>query len=346
MILMPGPRLRRMPRRKSSASRVTAVLTNRPRMPCPGLPLRGYRRRSGYGYRLYGRSSLASAPGASQPYRPQGSQITISYRWTRISSITKVPISSWTKSTPVPPVKAVTAQPPKISRYARAVLRLPQRTGYAQGRAGPGMRKLSHPDDWNTPTGFDHGKTDFPLEGKHEKLLCSGCHAGRSTVLKQPIASVATNCATYTWAGTAGSWCHSQEEWKQPVLITPPGQIFPLTGSHRDTACKSCHFGDLEARKPATDCSLSATPAAMSMPGRHGTCRKCHNTSDWKKAPFDHGKKPTGALTGKHQALSCLQCHRGSLDDALSSDCGSCHRTDDVQVEEHGRLQHMSPGLG
>ncbi|MCB1695926.1 MAG: cytochrome C [Pseudomonadales bacterium] len=201
-------------------------------------------------------------------------------------------------------------------------------------RAGLGREceNCHTPDDWNTPTGFDHGKTDFPLEGKHEKLLCSGCHAGEKYRFET------TDCFSChqlrdVHLGRYGkdcAQCHSQEEWKQPVFDHAAGTDFALTGSHRDTACKSCHFGDLEARKPATDCS-SCHASSDVHAGRHGkACGKCHNTSDWKKAPFDHGKKANWPLTGKHQALSCLQCHRGSLDDALSSDCGSCHRTDDV----------------
>lgn len=186
-------------------------------------------------------------------------------------------------------------------------------------------------DDWNKPTGFDHAQTDFPLRGGHEKLLCGSCHAGEKYHFES------TECVTChqlrdVHLGRYGrdcAHCHSEDDWAGQVFDHSTTK-FPLTGSHRDTACKSCHFGDLTEHAPARGC-VSCHASSDVHAGRHGqACEKCHNTTDWKKAPFDHGKKANWPLTGKHRDLSCLQCHRGSLEDKLSGDCDACHRADDV----------------
>jgi hypothetical protein len=192
-------------------------------------------------------------------------------------------------------------------------------------------------EGWNTSASFDHSQTDFPLEGHHEKLQCSGCHAGEKYSFE------ATECFSChqlrdVHLGRYGqdcAQCHSQEEWKEQVFDHAEATEFPLTGTHSDAPCKACHFGDLIDRPPDKACAACHSGSDIHA-GRHGTaCEDCHNTSDWKKAPFDHGKKANWPLTGKHEDLSCLQCHQGSLQDKLSNDCKSCHRTDDVHKSEN-----------
>lgn len=187
-------------------------------------------------------------------------------------------------------------------------------------------------DSWNKPTAFDHSHTDFPLEGRHGKLQCGGCHAGEKYHFES------TECASChqlrdVHLGRYGqdcAQCHSQEDWTSQSFDHATQTGFPLTGSHRDTPCKSCHFGGLGERSAATAC-VSCHASSDIHVGRHGRdCEGCHNTSDWKKASFDHGKQASWPLTGKHRDLACLQCHRGSLEDKLGSDCDSCHRADDV----------------
>jgi hypothetical protein len=188
------------------------------------------------------------------------------------------------------------------------------------------------PDGWNKPAGFDHSQTDFPLRGGHEQLQCSSCHAGEKYSFES-TECVSCHKLRDVHLGRYGqdcAQCHSEEEWNKPVFDHAAETDFPLTGSHRDTACKSCHFGDLKDSTPPTACA-SCHGSSDVHAGRHGkACETCHNTDEWKQAPFDHSRKANWPLTGKHQNLSCLQCHQGSLEDKLSGDCKSCHRADDV----------------
>lgn len=204
---------------------------------------------------------------------------------------------------------------------------------------------------WNKPTSFDHSETDFSLQGEHETLPCGSCHAGEKYQFE------ATECVSChqlrdVHLGRYGQncdRCHSERDWTANSFDHGAETSFALSGAHRDSACKSCHFGDLKDNAPATQCSACHSSNDIHA-GRHGKeCANCHNTRDWTTTLFDHGEKASWPLTGKHRDLSCLQCHQGSLEDELGSDCKLCHRADDVhRSEQMGECDscHQTSGWG
>ena len=58
------------------------------------------------------------------------------------------------------------------------------------------------------------------------------------------------------------------------------------------------------------NCESCHNVPANHIAGIVSNCDKCHSTSGWKSATFDHSKFP---LTGKHQSLTCDQCHHGPI---------------------------------
>jgi hypothetical protein len=56
-------------------------------------------------------------------------------------------------------------------------------------------------------------------------------------------------------------------------------------------------------------------------------CASCHSTLAWATARFDHGRS-SFPLTGRHTAVSCLECHGGGVWNGAPTDCAACHRDD------------------
>ncbi len=192
-------------------------------------------------------------------------------------------------------------------------------------------------DGWHKPATFDHDNTDFSLQGRHRELECSSCHAGEQYSFDNS-SCIGCHQLRDVHLGRYGQdceRCHTQDDWSTPSFDHTTETDFRLTGKHQDSACQACHFDGMEDNKPSTEC-VSCHRSSDIHSGRHGSkCASCHNTSGWDQARFDHGKEANWPLSGKHQDIACLQCHRGSLDDPLDGECKSCHLTDNVHKAEN-----------
>jgi hypothetical protein len=109
---------------------------------------------------------------------------------------------------------------------------------------------------------------------------------------------------------------------------------FPLTGTHVQTRCESCHLNGIFKGTPrdCASCHVSGMRFARGnvvMPGNHlpttQTCDTCHNTKTYLGARFNH----QGVVAG-----SCQSCHNGSAGTGkpanhvqTTASCDSCHRT-------------------
>jgi hypothetical protein len=185
---------------------------------------------------------------------------------------------------------------------------------------------------WQKRKKFDHSTTAFPLLGQHQQLTCSSCHAGEqytfddnSCVSCHRIKDV--HLGNY---GQSCDRCHSEKDWKSLKFDHSAETDFPLKGAHQQQPCQACHFNGLVDNAPTSDC-IGCHRSNDIHAGRYGEkCGSCHNSNQWRQSRFNHSSETTWPLTGEHQQLSCLQCHRGSLEDKLSTDCQSCHAGDNV----------------
>lgn len=189
---------------------------------------------------------------------------------------------------------------------------------------------------WQKRKTFDHDATEFPLRGHHEKLQCNECHAGEEYTF-QSIECVSCHGVMDIHLGKYGQscdQCHSQTDWSEPEFDHGAETDFKLTGKHQEQSCQACHFNGMSDNTPSMDCN-SCHQSSDVHAGRHGSeCESCHDTKGWDKPQFDHGKETNWPLTGEHEDIPCLQCHRGSLDDELNTDCQVCHKSDDVHQSD------------
>lgn len=196
-------------------------------------------------------------------------------------------------------------------------------------------------DGWGK-TRFDHAaKTDFPLQGRHEKITCTACHRGEAASEKLGTECIACHRVNDVHAGKQGEQCgrcHGEDGWAEKVRFEHDMTRFPLIGLHAVVPCEECHLSAVftDAGKECIDCH-EEDDAHHERLGRK--CASCHNPNAWSLWVFDHREKTGFALDGGHDGIECESCHaeparRGFR---ISSSCDSCHRTDDVHDGGFGR---------
>jgi len=107
---------------------------------------------------------------------------------------------------------------------------------------------------WHELPGFDHGKTDFAIEGSHRQVACDRCH--RRSEPKPDVGSVLYREAPrecigchedphgrqFTGTGsTECGRCHTEQRWKPSRFDHDSGSDYKLTGAHRSAPCAGCH---------------------------------------------------------------------------------------------------------
>jgi hypothetical protein len=178
---------------------------------------------------------------------------------------------------------------------------------------------------------FDHGRTDFALEGAHRSVACDGCHPPERAHRDAKHECVDCHAKQDPHDGRLGKECescHAAASWRE-VSFDHAKTRFPLEGLHADAACVACHPGQ-RFGETATQC-VDCHRVDDVHRGRLGpACGDCHSPSGWKKKGFDHGKETRFALLGRHARLECRSCHSSDPKKVkLAMDCASCHRKDD-----------------
>jgi nitrate/TMAO reductase-like tetraheme cytochrome c subunit len=202
---------------------------------------------------------------------------------------------------------------------------------------------------------FDHSKTNFRLEGKHQQVECKKCHKTKLTnALKY---ARCTDCHTdyhnkeFAVNGISPdcSKCHSTAgftEFSFSIEQHNEGS-FRLKGAHVATPCFACH-----KKEPATkwtfrnigqrcsECHNNIHQAFISekyYPG--ASCESCHNETRWSIINFDH-QKTNFELSGAHAKQTCRDCHFKKNKDGsaqqqfsgLPATCADCHN--DIHVKQ------------
>ena len=85
-----------------------------------------------------------------------------------------------------------------------------------QGRLGEKCQGCHDIVRWLTTKPFDHGKTEFPLVGKHKEVVCTACHAAQQW---KGIGKVCADCHRIEDAhggryGAKCETCHQPQAWK------------------------------------------------------------------------------------------------------------------------------------
>jgi hypothetical protein len=206
--------------------------------------------------------------------------------------------------------------------------------------------------------GFDHNKTDFKLDGKHQTVNCKACHKTKFT---DPMKfKLCSDCHTdYHKKQFAKnnispdcSKCHTVNGFTQFSFTVDQHNLgtFPLQGAHIATPCTDCHKKqkDWNFRAIGMNCKDCHKDIHQNIIQTRyypdGNCQTCHNVTSWEDITFDHSK--TGfKLTGAHLKQNCKTCHLANVVNGnkqpkfsgLSMNCSGCHEDKHFkQFEKNG----------
>ncbi len=155
---------------------------------------------------------------------------------------------------------------------------------------------------WWIPANFDHNITQFPLTGSHVQVACASCHTSGYTGTPTDCYS----CHQQNYQSTTDpnhlsenypqdcTLCHNTTSWDDANFDHNLTQ-FPLTGSHVQVACASCHTNGYTGTP--SDCYSchqqnyqSTTDPNHVSENYPQDCTLCHNTTNWDDANFDHNQ--------------------------------------------------------
>ncbi|MHC4956355.1 MAG: hypothetical protein ACYTGZ_21140 [Planctomycetota bacterium] len=189
--------------------------------------------------------------------------------------------------------------------------------------------------------------TTFVLRGAHAKTECRACHAEVEETRK--FVGTARTCAACHDDPHKGQFepkgkehgcdrCHDEQRFIPARYPMAEHTGFPLTGAHGAVACNSCHTvvqGTRRFKATPRDCASCHADlhGGQFEPEikKHG-CEQCHTTASFRIRPFDHGKRTSYPLEGKHGEAACARCHKLSGKPPVRvyretpRSCASCHR--------------------
>ena len=209
---------------------------------------------------------------------------------------------------------------------------------------------------------FDHNDPKdaaMALVGSHEDVSCAKCHPKALFNLKGGKPDFCGNCHDSPHDGQLFGkkeceWCHSPKfgALDKFKFDHDSRTTFALGRAHGSMGCYDCHTKALGERKPEKTCEASGCHAKDN---KHGdrfnafggdppACITCHLSSvaDWKKGAvsFNHDKRTSFALTGRHDEVECRACHRGNNAaefekfDPRTVGCRGCHEHKNVHPKE------------
>ncbi len=184
---------------------------------------------------------------------------------------------------------------------------------------------------------FDHSKTDFNLEGAHDKTDCKLCH---TDLVLSNVPNQCASCHNDVHSMSVGNdcvQCHTSDTWlidNIPELHEENG--FPLIGSHSGLSCVDCHDSETNLRfdRIGNDCISCHQDDYLATQSPNHTdlgfstdCLECHDPlgTGWDSDNIDHDFFP---LTLGHDIDDCTQCHITDNYADASPECVSCHQTD------------------
>lgn len=181
------------------------------------------------------------------------------------------------------------------------------------------------------PATFNHLFTDFPLDGAHEQVACTDCHASGATFreAEEQCSDCHGNDDVHMGVlGTSCESCHVSSGW-EAVAFDHSTTMFPLQAGHEQADCIDCHRNQTFVGTPLRCDSCHREDDVHE--GRNGPdCATCHNDTSWIATNFDHWMVSGFALEGRHGSLSCQSCHTVDLAAALPQTCVGCHADQDV----------------
>ncbi len=215
---------------------------------------------------------------------------------------------------------------------------------------GQDCRQCHNEESFHSVAGmsdFDHNKTNFKLENKHQAVSCKLCH---KAALTDPVKhSLCSDCHVDYHnkqfvkpdQSPDCSACHSTNGFKGSsfTIERHNTSVFPLEGAHVATPCFACHlktekWNFREVGMRCNDCHPDIHNTYIDTKYYPGSdCKICHTAERWGAVTFDHGT--TGyILAGGHTKPTCRACHFDTDPEGkttqkfaeLTTSCLQCHK--------------------
>lgn len=191
---------------------------------------------------------------------------------------------------------------------------------------------------------YDHGRTDFALEGRHATVACKSCHDIKS------FAKAESRCASChldvheARLGADCARCHNAASWSVFDLDEiHTSTRYPVMGRHAQVDCQSCHptmpQGDMVSQTTrCVECHqpdyLAVTSPNHVSAGFSTECQDCHQMNFWRPANMGDHDAIFPIFSGTHagQWPECGTCH---IDPSNSRNfsCLSCHEHDQTPMD-------------
>jgi hypothetical protein len=188
-------------------------------------------------------------------------------------------------------------------------------------------------------------ETRFKLSDSHMSLPCVVCHKrGNSEIFKWGEL-ICQTCHSDNHANqfatengkTFCDKCHKTTKWND-LKFNHDETNFKLVGKHKFVACDKCHNEKISLNS-AIFVKYIGTPKECASchkdihMGQFSDCSRCHTPDTWVKLTFDHNVNSRFKLTGAHEKVECLKCHKTETVNGINFirykptpiNCESCH---------------------
>lgn len=229
-----------------------------------------------------------------------------------------------------------------------------------------GLECLECHDGKDRMIDFDHNASTFPLEGKHEQVMCTECHGlAKMQAINRAIetkdgydfSGLPAQCSSchdepsihyQVFTDDCGS-CHSPQAWSPAILIDREFEHavqagFSLIHHTRDFSdykltCFNCHPGGLNEFELGL-CITCHSPDQQSNDALEShrekfglECLSCHDGVD-RMHDFDHAE--TYLLDGQHRQVRCENCHAEKKFTGTPRECLGCHAEPAIHAGDFG----------
>jgi len=175
-----------------------------------------------------------------------------------------------------------------------------------EGQQGKRCETCHSDRDWKTTT-FDHGRTDFPLTGRHITVECKKCHETQryKDAARECYACHKKDDKHKLRLGERCEKCHTTRDWKIWDFDHDRRTEYKLEGAHRRVACDSCHVQAAPKGKDAAavsrDCYVCHRRDDVHDGAFGVRCDRCHLASNWKEL-----RKRLGGLSGASGPMATI----------------------------------------
>lgn len=155
-----------------------------------------------------------------------------------------------------------------------------------EGTQGSQCQQCHGDKTWKA-TVFDHGKTRFPLTGRHIGPECKACHATKrfKDVQRECIACHLKEDQHKGRLGQRCESCHNARHWRTWEFNHTRQTNYPLTGAHAQVKCENCHKQAAPTDKVIADIGQRCVDCHLkddTHDGQFGRrCEQCHATGRW-----------------------------------------------------------------